>query len=114
MPAADGRPRFVLAVEPVTNTVTVGPAAALDTTVVTTGPASWLAPPAFPLRCAVQLRAHGTAYPCEVSEADGGLTISLGEPARGVAPGQAAVLYAGDRVLGAARVRLREAVASSR
>ena len=114
VPAADGRPRFVLAVEPVTNTVTVGPAAALDTPVVTTGPASWLAPPVFPLRCAVQLRAHGTPYACEVAAADGGLALTLDEPARGVAPGQAAVLYAGDRVLGAARVRLRETVASRR
>jgi len=33
-----------------------------------------------------------------------GLAITLDRPARGVAPGQAAVLYDDDQVLGAARV----------
>src|SRR3954465_15725426 len=33
-PAADGRPRYVLSITPVTNTVTVGPASALDVSVV--------------------------------------------------------------------------------
>jgi tRNA-specific 2-thiouridylase len=104
VPARDGAPRYVLGVEPVTRTVRVGPAAALGTTEVRTGPATWLVQPALPLRCAVQLRAHGTAYPAGVVGGDG-LTITLDLPARGVAPGQAAVLYDGDAVLGAARVR---------
>ncbi len=33
-PAADGKPRYVLSITPVTNTVTVGPAAALDVSTV--------------------------------------------------------------------------------
>jgi tRNA-specific 2-thiouridylase len=37
-------------------------------------------------------------------DAGGPLTITLGAPARGVAPGQAAVLYDGDLVLGSATI----------
>jgi tRNA-specific 2-thiouridylase len=54
----------------------------------------------------VQLRAHGTAVPCDVrAGADGGLVLALASEQRGVAPGQSAVLYEpdpdrGDRVLG--------------
>jgi tRNA-specific 2-thiouridylase len=97
-PAADGRPRYVLAIEPVANTVTVGPVAALDVTVLTTAGLTWSSgtAPAMPLRCAVQLRAHGRTYPGVVE----GRRITLSEPARGVAPGQAAILYDGDAVLG--------------
>src|SRR5690606_19482796 len=54
--------------------------------------------------CEVQLRAHGEVYGC-TAEADGdGLRVRLDRPARGVAPGQAAVLYDGDRVLAAATI----------
>jgi tRNA-specific 2-thiouridylase len=54
----------------------------------------------------VQLRAHGTPVPCEVTAGDdGGLRLLLGTQQRGVAPGQSAVLYTpdaerGDLVLG--------------
>jgi tRNA-specific 2-thiouridylase len=36
--------------------------------------------------------------------AAGGVRISLREPARGIAPGQAAVFYDGDAVLGSATI----------
>jgi tRNA-specific 2-thiouridylase len=104
VPAADGRPRYVLSVEPVSRTVTVGPAEALDvTTVVATAPV-WSSPRPLPLTCTVQLRAHGMVHDCAVEPAGTGWSITLNTPARGVASGQAAVLYDGDQVLGAATV----------
>jgi len=110
-PAPDGRPRYVLDIEPVTRTVTVGPAESLDVTVIEADRPVWTGcpPPAAPLRCAVQLRAHGEAYPATATPPAGGgtdapLTITLDAPARGVAPGQAAVLYDGDLVLGSATI----------
>jgi tRNA-specific 2-thiouridylase len=36
------------------------------------------------------------------SRGDGGLLVSLDEPVRGVAAGQTAAVYAGDRVVGSA------------
>jgi tRNA-specific 2-thiouridylase len=105
VPAADGRPRYVLSVEPVSRTVTVGPAAALDVSSVRTGTPVWSSPRALPLQCSVQLRAHGMVHDCEVSAVDDGWALSLTTPARGVAAGQTAVLYDGDTVLGAATIR---------
>ena len=103
VPAADGRPRYVLQVEPVSRTVTVGPAEALDTTDLRALDPVWTAGPRpLPLRCEVQLRAHGATHPAQVTQDGSGWALALATPARGVAPGQAAVLYDGDRVLGSA------------
>ena len=55
-------------------------------------------------RCAVQLRAHGEVYDCTAVLDGATLRIRLDRPARGVARGQAAVLYAGDLVLGSATI----------
>jgi tRNA-uridine 2-sulfurtransferase len=105
-PAADGRPRYVLNIEPASRTVTVGPPEALDVREIeATGPVwSGCAPPSEPLPCLVQLRAHGQVYPAVCASAGDSITISLREPARAVAPGQAAVFYDGDAVLGSATI----------
>jgi tRNA-specific 2-thiouridylase len=52
----------------------------------------------------VQLRAHGEVHPATAIPAGEALRIVLTEPARGVARGQAAVLYDGDAVLGSATI----------
>jgi tRNA-uridine 2-sulfurtransferase len=103
----DARPRYVLGIEPVTRTVTVGTAELAGVREVRTGPPTWTgAAPALPLRAEVQLRAHGSPVGCEVlAGPDGGLRLVLAADQRGVAPGQSAVLYLpdaerGDRVLG--------------
>jgi tRNA-specific 2-thiouridylase len=61
-------------------------------------------PPAEPLDCLVQLRAHGEAHACTAWIEDDAVRIRLRHPARGVAKGQAAVLYDGDTVLGSATI----------
>jgi tRNA-specific 2-thiouridylase len=104
VPAPDGAPRYVLSVEPATRTVTVGPSTALDISTVQTREPVWSSPRPLPLACAVQLRAHGMVHDCHVAPAGDGWSISLASPARGVAPGQAAVLYDGDEVLGSATI----------
>ncbi|GIJ45671.1 tRNA-specific 2-thiouridylase MnmA [Virgisporangium aliadipatigenens] len=106
-PAADGRPRYVLSITPVTNTVTVGPAEALDVGRVHGARPIWHGEPT-PVECAVQLRAHGETFPATVRRTDDGLTAELHRPARGIAAGQAIVAYradeAGDIVLGSATI----------
>ncbi|HEV7213229.1 MAG TPA: tRNA 2-thiouridine(34) synthase MnmA [Blastococcus sp.] len=107
----DQRPRYVLGIEPVSRTVTVGTADLAGIGEVRTGRPTWTgAAPALPLRAEVQLRAHGTPVACQVTAADGGLRIVFAETQRGVAPGQSAVLYdpdpsLGDRVVGQAAVQ---------
>ena len=105
-PAADGRPRFVLSIEPVSRTVTVGPGEALEVLEIEARRPVWSGclPPAGPVDCLVQLRAHGEIHPAVCVPAAGGVRISLREPARGIAPGQAAVFYDGDAVLGSATI----------
>ncbi|TDC87569.1 tRNA 2-thiouridine(34) synthase MnmA [Actinomadura sp. 7K507] len=104
-PAPDGRPRYVLDISPVNNTVTVGPRESLDVHEITGERPVWLSEPRDgPFGCDVQLRAHGEVYSCTVERDGGELRIRLSTPARGVAPGQAAVLYDGDRVLASSTI----------
>ncbi len=109
-PAPDGRPRYVLSITPVTNTVTVGPVEALDVSTVYGDRPVWTAEP-WPLagvECEVQLRAHGEAVPATVTADLAGMTARLRRPVRGIAAGQAVVAYrpdpAGDIVLGSATI----------
>jgi len=110
VPAPDGRPRYVLSITPVNNTVTVGPAEALDVSTVYGERPLWTvgAADGAPVFAHVQLRAHGEAIPASVTVSGGTLTAELERPARGIAPGQAIVVYqpdpAGDIVLGSATV----------
>jgi tRNA-specific 2-thiouridylase len=105
-PSPDGKPRYVLSIEPVANTVTVGPADALGVREITAIRSVWTgcAPPSAPIDCTVQLRAHGEVHPCLARQDREKLEIRLTGPARGVAAGQAAVLYVGETVLGSATI----------
>jgi tRNA-specific 2-thiouridylase len=113
-PADDGRPRYVLDIEPVTRTVTVGPAEGLDITEITADRPVWTGCPPFtePRDCLVQLRAHGEVHPCTAWLDGDDLRIRLHHPARGIAKGQAAVLYAADMVLGSATITATSALAT--
>ena len=51
-------------------------------------------------RADAKLRYRSPAVPATVEETESGFHLRLDEPAYGVAPGQAAVLYAGDVVVG--------------
>jgi tRNA-uridine 2-sulfurtransferase len=105
-PAPDGRPRYVLSIEPVSNTVTVGSPEALAVREITAIRPVWSGcePPVVPVECSVQLRAHGEVYPGVAAVSGDDLRIELRAPARAVATGQAAVLYDGDAVLGSATI----------
>jgi tRNA-specific 2-thiouridylase len=104
-PAADGRPRYVLDIEPVTGTVTVGPRESLDVRSMVGVHQRWCeTEPDGEFYCRVQIRAHGEAMPARASVEEGRLRIDLEQPAQGVAPGQAAVFYDGTRVIGSATI----------
>jgi tRNA-uridine 2-sulfurtransferase len=106
-PAADGRPRYVLDIEPVSATVTVGPRDALAVTAVDATRARWCAAvPSGPFACGAQLRAHGgeVAAVAEPTDDGGSVRVVLAQPAYGVAPGQSVVLYDGTRVVGSATI----------
>ncbi len=102
VPAPDGKPRFVLEVRPVSNTVVVGPKEALATAEISGERHSWagLPPATTAFACDVQIRAHADPVAARATVTDGRIAVVPDRPFDGVAPGQTAVLYAGTRVLG--------------
>lgn len=106
-PAPDGAPRYVLEVNPATNTVVVGPSALLSVDRIECTDTIWLAddvPAGESLAAAVQIRAHGRELPARVTRSGATLVIDLDQGERGVAAGQSAVVYDGTRVLGQATI----------
>jgi tRNA-specific 2-thiouridylase len=110
-PARDGRPRYVLGIEPVSGTVRVGPAEALDTHEIVGERPVWTSgrAPEGPVECVAQVRAHGGLADAVAAVEHDLLRVRLRSPLRGVAPGQAVALYRpdprGDVVLGSATIR---------
>ena len=105
-PAADGAPRYVVDIEIGSRRVTVGPPEMLDVyrlegirTIWTTLPIG-----AEPVEVLAQVRAHGVPVPARAHEVGDRLIVELMVPIRGVALGQAVVLYDGTKVLGSATI----------
>ncbi len=100
-PAADGQPRYVLGIDPVSSTVTVGPARRLEIGSLSATNSTYSGPP---VRCLAQVRAHGTPVAASARRTGEVLAVDFEQPLRAVARGQAVVLYEadprGDRVLG--------------
>jgi tRNA-specific 2-thiouridylase len=104
-PAADGKPRFVLDIEPVSGTVTVGPREELTVDRIEGIRPRWCGTaPVGPLHGTVQLRAHGDEHRAAVSVTGDRVVVELLDPAQGIAPGQAAVVYDGTRVVGSCTI----------
>lgn len=104
--APDGSPRFVLMIEPVTNTVVVGAREELAVNKLFGEKTIWCGPSVgtAPLRGFVQVRAHGAALDCSYYFDGERLVAELDEPLLGIANGQAMVIYDGDRVVGSATI----------
>ena len=104
-PAPDGKPRFVLDIEPVSGTVRVGPREGLTVDHLTADRPRWCGTVPSYVEGTVQLRAHGAEHRAVVRvEGGDAVTIELLDPAQGIAPGQAAVVYDGTRVVGSATI----------
>jgi len=104
-PAADGQPRYVLDIEPVSGTVTVGPRESLAVSALSCIRPLWCGvAPSAPLDCTVQLRAHGDEHRAVVVPSSSGFSVSLHDAASGIAPGQACVVYDGTRVVGSGTI----------
>jgi tRNA-specific 2-thiouridylase len=89
-----GDPKYVVAVDVPSATVTVGAAQDLLVERIALDDLRWVAGEvAGPLEA--QCSAHGSPRPCRVA----GDTVVFDEPSRRVAPGQSVVLYDGDEVV---------------
>ena len=110
-----GQPRYVSRIDPLTNTIQLGRREDLETTGFDLERASFVvgAPPASEFRADVRIRHRATPIRATLVErGDRRWTVTTDEPVWAAAPGQAAVLYDGDIVLGGGRIS-RETVGSS-
>lgn len=94
-------PRYVVGIEPDTATVTVGHRRDLEVTGCTVKDVTFVAGVA-PLRrqVTVKVRYRSSPVDAEIQPSAAGWQVRFGTPQVGVAPGQSAVFYDGDEVLG--------------
>jgi len=99
---AMGVPVFVVRIDPTTCDVVIGPRAALARHRVTAANTNWLADvPDRPFPCTAKIRYNSPPAPATaVRLAAQRIRVEFEQPVYGVAPGQAVVCYASDRVLG--------------
>ncbi|MGH2540474.1 MAG: tRNA 2-thiouridine(34) synthase MnmA [Actinomycetota bacterium] len=102
-----GRKAYVIDVDARANRVTVGAAELLSRRGLVADRASWVAgrPPAEePFEAQVRIRYRGDDAAAEIAPSRGGFTATFHSPQRAIAPGQGAVVYRGDELLGGGRI----------
>jgi tRNA-specific 2-thiouridylase len=90
-------PLYAVRADPATNTVVVGPRQALAVETISARGRLYVRVD----RAEVKWRYRSAGVAARVEQTQGGFRLELDEPAYGVAPGQAAVLYENDAVVGA-------------
>jgi tRNA-specific 2-thiouridylase len=96
-------PLYVIDVDPHRNAVVVGPESELQRDGLEADELNWvsIAPPRAAIRAAVKIRYRAPEVPCTVAPlGDDRVRVRFETPLKAVTPGQAAVLYQGDLVLG--------------
>jgi tRNA-specific 2-thiouridylase len=99
-------PRYVVRIEPGRARVVVGGPEEASAGRFEVDGASWVAgaPPPRPVEVRVKVRHRHEGERATVRPGTSGAEVVLARPVRGVAPGQAAVFYAGDEVVGGGRI----------
>jgi tRNA-specific 2-thiouridylase len=95
------RPRYVLRIVPERDEVVVGPHEHLHSSSLRATQAHWVGHcPEKPFRARVRIRHRHAPAEAEVQPEGEGFVVRFDEPQRAVTPGQAAVVYEGDEVIG--------------
>jgi tRNA-specific 2-thiouridylase len=99
-------PLYVIGTRPERREVVVGTMEELHRADVAIGELNWLArPPAVGDRVKVQIRSRAAAVDATVSSVGAeSVTLAFDQPQRAVSPGQSAVMFAGEVVLGGGRI----------
>ena len=103
---AFGDKRFVTQIDPELNVITIGDEEELMAGSLITEAPSWIAgaPPADVFEAEVKVRYKSPPVPARVHVEGDGLRIEFRRPQRAVTPGQSAVMYDGERVIGGATI----------
>ena len=102
-----GEPAYVCSKDMEKNTVTVGPDAALWSTVLRADSWNWISIPELtePLRCKARVRYRHTEQLATVYPEENGIVrVEFDEPQRAITPGQTVVLYDEDLVIGSGTI----------
>ncbi len=102
-----GRPAYVIEVDAGANRVVVGPHELLARGGLVADRVSWVtgAPPsAGPFEAEVQIRYRGESVAAVITPSPSGFRVAFRQPQRAIAPGQSAVVYSGDELLGGGRI----------
>jgi tRNA-specific 2-thiouridylase len=105
---AAGKPLYVLSIDPQRNRVIVGDDDDLRTATFEVQGMNWVSieKPASPVRALVKIRHKHEAAPATVEGLEGDRArVTFSSPQRAITPGQGAVFYEGDRVLGGGWIR---------
>ena len=100
--------RYVCSIDAENSTVTLGGSDELYSSTAEVRGFNWISgeTPAEPIRCTAKIRYRQPEQPATaIAHSDGSVTLHFDAPQRAVTPGQAAVLYDGDTVLGGEIVR---------
>lgn len=99
---AAGRPQYVVRIEPETNRIVVGDNPDLLRKRFEVRDVNWIAVEGAtePITCQVQIRNRFEPQPARVTTKDGRTVVEFDTPQRAVTPGQAAVFYWDDVVIG--------------
>lgn len=102
------RPYYVTGIDPKANTVTLGPKEELFSPTAWVEDFHWISgeAPRGPIRCQAKLRYRHPAQPCVLTPLpEGRVRLDFDQPQRAVTPGQSAVVYDGDTVLGGGEIQ---------
>ena len=111
VPTSSGEPRYVLKIEPKSNTVVVGVKEDLAISKIVGEKPIWCGPEPKvnqELIGFAQVRAHGAPLGCTYINIGSEIKVELNEPLFGLATGQGLVIYDGNRVVGSATVSATE------
>jgi tRNA-specific 2-thiouridylase len=106
LPGGSAKPRYVIDIDPAANRVIVGDAEDLITEEFEIDHALWHRESRAPFEATVKIRYAHAGAPATVFPGENGTArVRLETPQRAVTPGQAAVCYRGDEVLGGGWIR---------
>jgi len=99
------QPLYVIEIRAESREVVVGTAEEGASEGVEIGEVNWLGtPPPVDSRILVQIRYRASAVPAMLRSTGGRFLLAFDEPQRAVTPGQSAVLFEGERILGGGRI----------
>jgi tRNA-specific 2-thiouridylase len=103
-----GKPSYVVAIDPEQGRIELGPVERLMAVAAELSDVALASDLELPLDAQVQVRYRGAPLPARITASASGARVVFEKPVQAVVPGQFAVFYSGERVLGGGLIRRAE------